>query len=120
MLHKVSPTLAIGARRDFPDSDLHGERRMENDNYRYPRQNGREDNFRGQSLHDYPDIPAAHNRRCEGKRKCFYAEKKSRRSNTREKYSKLRKTVKLHKSLNIIKSILQKKNAPDSLERTYD
>lgn len=50
-------------RRDLADPDLHGERRMENDNHRHPRQDRREDYLRHQPLHDHPDLFAAHNRR---------------------------------------------------------
>jgi len=53
--------------RDFSDPNLHGERRMENDNYRHLRQDDRKDHLRHQPLHDYPHLYAAHNRRFKGK-----------------------------------------------------
>lgn len=56
-----------GTRRDFPNLDLHSECRMENNNNRHSRQNGRKNYLRHQSLHDYFNLFVADNRRCEGK-----------------------------------------------------
>lgn len=53
--------------RNLSDSDLYGECRMENDNYRYIRQNCRKDHLCDQSVHDNFDLSAAHNRRYKGK-----------------------------------------------------
>lgn len=49
-------------RRNFPNSDLHGKRRMENDNHRHPGPNGCKDHLRDQPLYDHPDLYPAHNR----------------------------------------------------------
>lgn len=54
--------------RDFPNLDLHGKCRMENDNHRHPRQNDRKNHLRHQPLHDHFNLFAAHNRRCAGKK----------------------------------------------------
>lgn len=50
------------ARRAFFNCDLHGERRMENDNHRHPGQNHCKDHLRNQPLHDNPDLYATRNR----------------------------------------------------------
>lgn len=55
------------ARYHFFNFDLHGERRMENNNHRHFGQNDREDHLRDQPLHDHPDLYAAHNRRLKKK-----------------------------------------------------
>lgn len=57
----------VGTSRDCPDSDLHCERRMENDNHRHSRQDSRKDHLRDQPLHDHSDLYTAHNRRFKGK-----------------------------------------------------
>lgn len=49
-------------RHNFFNSDLYGERRMENDNHRHSGQNGRKDHLRHQPLYDHFDFYAAHNR----------------------------------------------------------
>ncbi|XP_012284258.1 uncharacterized protein LOC105701777 isoform X1 [Orussus abietinus] len=49
-------------RGDRPDRHLHGERRVEDDHRRHPRQDGGEDHLRRQPLHDDPDLDAPHRR----------------------------------------------------------
>lgn len=60
-----------GTCRDFTNLDLHGECRMENNNHRYLRQNGRKNYLCHQSLHDHFNFFVADNRRCQGKKILF-------------------------------------------------
>jgi len=65
--HLKNVLLITDTCRDFFDPDLYGKCRMENNHYRYLRQNSREDNFRNQSLYDYSDLHSAHSRCFKGK-----------------------------------------------------